>query len=245
MPTAPTAVLAVFQRAAPSAPDAIMDVYAPLEPEAATLIRGQLTYTAIAPGPEGNDITVEHVLAPAATATTVAVTGKHLTVTAGALAVLTASGNSVGDLNFLSTNGPISRWSTLDTLTNPMEIKQTQIVGGSGGWAITVYTDAFGPAQWTSTAQVTSPDQVPAGDWHAITNPDAWNPSGTPATNGGIAVMKNGYFSKHVAAAVNASSAAALVIAVASLEGTGAVAEISATHLSGGAGPTAPLPIQP
>ncbi len=34
---------------------------------------------------------------------------------------------------------------------------------------------------WESTADVESPEMVPAGDWHATTNPHAWKPV-SPAT---------------------------------------------------------------
>lgn len=42
-----------------------------------------------------------------------------------------------------------------------------------------------GPSEWTSTADVATPDLIPTGAWHTSTNPHAWKPTspatGTPA----------------------------------------------------------------
>lgn len=51
--------------------------------------------------------------------------------------------------------------------------------GAWDGWRL----DLIGPV-WRSSAQVPSPDLVPPGPWHPLTNPHAWNPDpqagGTP-----------------------------------------------------------------
>jgi hypothetical protein len=48
-----------------------------------------------------------------------------------------------------------------------------------------------GTAEWTSTANVASPELVPAGAWDAVTNPDAWKPV-SPATGTPVATGSNG-----------------------------------------------------
>lgn len=63
------------------------------------------------------------------------------------------------------------------------------------------YTDGNDEYQWSSTAQVASPDLVPAGAWHVTNNPTGWRPR-APAT--GTPVFTAAYTSAPmVAAAVN------------------------------------------
>jgi hypothetical protein len=51
------------------------------------------------------------------------------------------------------------------------------------GWVM-----SNGVATWRSTAEVITPDLVPAGDWHTTTNPHAWKPD-SPATGTPVAAF--------------------------------------------------------
>lgn len=49
------------------------------------------------------------------------------------------------------------------------------------GWTLSKYSGETLVAIWVSSADVTTPDQVPTGAWNGTTNPTAWKPT-SPAT---------------------------------------------------------------
>jgi hypothetical protein len=108
------------------------------------------------------------------------------------------------------------------------------------GWQ---FTDAAsGPIEfgnyWTSTADVATPDLVPAGEWNADTNPDGWRPYGI--ASGTLSVTASAVEST-AAAAIAACNAAAEIAAVVTAAnggtdtGAGVLAPVSEIFLAGGA----------
>jgi hypothetical protein len=72
----------------------------------------------------------------------------------------------------------------------------------SGGLWIALWTgtqwllDNGTTASWTSSADVASPEMVPAGAWHASTNPDAWK-AVSPATGTPIVTASSALGTAH------------------------------------------------
>jgi hypothetical protein len=82
----------------------------------------------------------------------------------------------------------------IDTLSQPLDAVRLFWQTQEGGKWVLSYSDGTVSATWTSTANVATPDLVPAGAWHADTNSTAWKPSdpadGTPTvTDTGIALQ--------------------------------------------------------
>lgn len=244
-PAAPLAVRPVHSAATPAAPLASRPVAPLVAPVAAALTSGNIRWTAAIAGPEGNDITIAVAAAAAGQyATAFAVTGKALVVTPAGKQGMSITGTlvpsgSTGDLldsyTDIHGNPAFSAGGVTiedNTYSGPSIAYDT--IGGH--WILRPIVNGAGSlAHFVSNETIAAAPTPDLATW-ATRIGATGDPTVTAITASKAQV---------IAAAAASATASALVTAAASGDVTAAVATLTATHLTGGSGPAAPLPVQP
>ena len=210
-----------------TAPVTVTTASATLEPAGEN---NSILFTAVQAGPAGNDITVT-IQEPGnfadiqivVTGTNIAVTPPRLVSVSGTLnpdaAVVLKYGGVVGGMDFWTSDGNLNV-----TILNVYPYQMIVPSEEDGFWTLTYYEDQFTPYNWTSTDV---PDLVQDSTGWAASPPATGIPSFAEITA----------TAQEIIDAVNADESASLLVTAANgsgSDGTGQIAAVTATNLSGG-----------
>lgn len=194
-------------------------------------------------GDSGNDIEYSHTEIVGPDIPSVTITGNIFEVVSGTICQCIINGNDmtftdgnpvVGSGLILRRNG--TSWIANDT--GPFQLRILTKIAGV--WSLSIAYDTSSGV-WTSTSSETDPSLIPAGEWNAITNPDAWKPYGLNTGTPAIAVF--GASINQIVDLVNSSPDNSLITLVYSGGMPFNLAlPITSTNLAGGADGTASPP---
>lgn len=216
---------------------------APLEITTATLTTGaedsSILWTAATPGPAGNDVAIQ-IAAPAG-ALEMDVRQSPLVIVIPAFVSATVAGTltSDGSTPYVFDPMPFGSMEAGKPLFSGL-VETEQCYWNGTAWVLANDTTGI---EFTSTAAVASPDLVPAGAWHATTNPTGWNPT-SPATGTPAVTCAHSTAAQIVAAVEAANTASPILLrCTAALpegtDGSDMPAAAAAVNLSGGSSQSA------